>query len=65
MREHVFGCHLYNHVYEDDHFPLAHLLRVYNPLEHIREQVFKIEIEDVYSPARGMMEILIPYYTIE
>jgi hypothetical protein len=34
--------------YEAGHFPLACLAGIYNPLEHNSEQVFKIEIEDVF-----------------
>jgi hypothetical protein len=50
------GVTKYSPNYEDGHFSLDRLLGVYNPLEHISEQVFKIEIEDGYSPAGGIME---------
>ena len=60
MREHVSGCHSYNPTYVDDYFFFGPSAALYNLLEHISEQVFKIEIEDVYSPAGGMMENIYP-----
>jgi hypothetical protein len=48
-----------NPTYEDDYFfgPSA---SIYNLLEHISEQVFKIEIEDGYSLPGGMMDNTYP-----
>lgn len=47
------GVTTYNPTYGHDHFIFSSCVGVYNPLEHISEQVFKIEIKDVYHPIRG------------
>jgi len=62
MREHVSGYRSYNTMYEDDYFFFGPSAALYNLLEHISEQVFKIEIEDAYSPAGGMMENTYPRF---